>query len=75
MYITLAAGDIGSVLSAKAMYDDDEGDDKTAEQDSAHAAREAPTSERHSDVPHSRSWAGSDIDQTREIAEKHARGH
>ena len=41
---TPAAGDIGSVLSAKAMYDDDEGDDKTAEQDSAHAAREAPTS-------------------------------
>ena len=41
---TPAAGDIGSVLSAKAMYDDGEGDDKTAEQDSAHAVREAPTS-------------------------------
>ena len=41
---TPAAGDIGSVLSAKAMYDDDEGDDKTTEQESAHAAREAPTS-------------------------------
>ena len=41
---TPAAGDIGSVLSATAMYDDDEGDDKAAEQDSAHAAREAPTS-------------------------------
>ena len=27
---TPAAGDVGSVLSAKAMYDDEEGDDRTA---------------------------------------------
>ena len=67
---TPAAGDIGSVLSAKAMYDDDEGDDKAAEQDSAHAAREAPTSNVHSDVPQSRSrWNSEDTAQTREIAE------
>ena len=39
-----AAGDIGSVLSAKAMYDDDEGDDRAAQEDSAYAVREAPTS-------------------------------
>ena len=41
---TPAAGDIGSMLSAKAMYDDAEGDDRAAEEDSAYAVREAPTS-------------------------------
>ena len=62
-----AAGDIGSVVSAKAMYDDDEGDDKTAEQDSAHAAREAPTSNVPPTFP---TLAGeTDTNQTREISE------
>ena len=64
---TPAAGDIGSVLSAKAMYDDDEGDDKTAEQDSAHAAREAPTSNVTPTFP---TPAGAlNTNQEREIAE------
>ena len=64
---TPATGDIGSVLSAKAMYDDDEGDDKAVEQDSAHAAREAPTSNVTPTFP---TLAGAtDTDQAREIAE------
>ena len=64
---TPAAGDIGSMVSAKAMYDDDEGDDKMAEQESAHAAREAPTSNVPPTFP---TPAGqSTTDQTREIAE------
>ena len=64
---TPAAGDIGSMLIAKAMYDDDEGDDKMAEQASAHAAREAPTSNVTPTFP---ILAGeTDTDQTREIAE------
>ena len=41
---TPTTGDIGRVLSAKAMYDDGEDDDKTAQEDSAHAVREAPDS-------------------------------
>ena len=64
---TPAVGDIGSMVSAKAMYDDDEGDDKMAEQESAHAAREAPTSNVPPTFP---TPAGqSDTNQTREIAE------
>ena len=64
---TPAAGDVGSVLSAKAMYDDEEGDDKTAQQDSAHAAREAPTSNVTPTFP---TPAGQqNTNQTREIAE------
>ena len=64
---TPAAGDIGSVLSAKAMYDDDEGDDKAAEQDSAHAAREAPTSNVTPTFP--TPVGQTNTNQTREIAE------
>ena len=41
---TPATGDVGSVLRATAMYDDGEGEDKTAQEDSAHAVREAPDS-------------------------------
>ena len=64
---TPAAGDIGSILSAKAMYDDDEDEDKTTEQDSAHAAREAPTSNVTPIFP---TPAGQGTTaQTREIAE------
>ena len=62
---TPAAGDIGSMVSAKAMYDDDEGDDKMAEQESAHAAREAPTSNVIPTFP----TASGTTNQTREIAE------
>ena len=36
------AGDVGSRLRATAMYDDDEGDDKTARQDSHRTVRSAP---------------------------------
>ena len=64
---TPAAGDIGSVLSAKAMYDDDEGDDKTAEQESAHAAREAPTSNVPPSFP--TPVGQENTDQEREIPE------
>ena len=64
---TPAAGDIGSMLIAKAMYDDDEGDDKMAEQPSAHAAREAPTSNVAPTFP---TPVGQDnTNQAREIAE------
>ena len=37
-------GDVGSVLRATAMYDDGEDEDKTAQEDSAHAVRQAPES-------------------------------
>ena len=64
---TPAAGDVGSVLSATAMYDDGEGDDKTAQQDSAHAAREAPTSNVPPTFP---TPAGqTDTNQARKVAE------
>ena len=41
---TPVTGDIGSVLRATAMYDDGEDEDKTAQEDSAHAVRQAPES-------------------------------
>ena len=64
---TPTAGDIGSVLSAKAMYDDDEDDDKTAEQASAHAVREAAASNVPPTFP--TPIAQENTNQTREIAE------
>ena len=64
---TPAAGEIGTVLSAKAMYDDAEGDDKTAEQASAHAVREAPASNVPPTFP--MIIGGTGTNQTREIAE------
>ena len=67
---TPAGGDIGSVLRAKAMYDDDKGDDRTAEGDSAHAAREAPTSNIPPSFPdRDLDMAGVQTGQTREVAE------
>ena len=39
---TPTTGDVGSVLRATAMYDDGEDEDKTAQEDSAHAVRQAP---------------------------------
>ena len=63
------AGDIGSLVSAKALYDDDEGDDKAAEQESAHAAREAPTSNVTPRFPIPAGAILNSTDQTREIAE------
>ena len=41
---TPTTGDVGSVLRATAMYDDGEDEDKTAQEDSAHAVRQAPES-------------------------------
>ncbi len=41
---TPTTGDVGSVLRATAMYDDAEDKDKTAQEDSAHAVRQAPES-------------------------------
>ena len=64
---TPTTGDIGSVLSAKAMYDDGEDDDKTAQQDSAHAVREAPDSNIPPTFPTPSGQA--DTDQTRKVAE------
>ena len=67
---TPAAGDIGTVLRAVAMYDDDEGDDRTAQQDSAHAAREAPTSNIPPTFPdQDTDTTGPQTEQEREIAE------
>ena len=64
---TPAAGDVGSVLSAKAMYDDDEGDDRTAQEYSANAVREAPTSNVPPTFP--TPVGQQTTDQTREVAE------
>ena len=64
---TPAAGDVGSVLRATAMYDDAEGDDRTAQEDSAHAVREAPTSNVPPTFP---ILVGEmNTNQTREVAE------
>ena len=38
------AGDVGSILRATAMYDDPEDEDKTTQEDSAHAVRQSPES-------------------------------
>ena len=59
--------DVASVLSAKAMYDDVEGDDKTAEEDSANAVREGPSSNVTPTFP---TLAGrTDTNQEREVSE------
>ena len=64
------AGDVGSILRATAMYDDAESEDKTAQEDSTHAVRQAP----ESNIPPS--FPDQDLDnggvqtaQTREVAE------
>ena len=64
---TPAAGDVGSVLRATAMYDDDEGDDKTAQQDSAHATRETSASNIPPTFP--MLVGQNNTNQTREVAE------
>ena len=64
---TPRTGDVGSVLRATAMYEDDEDEDKTAQENSAHAVREAP----ESNIPPSFPVVPPDTakDQTREVAE------
>ena len=64
---TPAAGDIGSVLRATVVYDDDEGDDKAAQEDSAYAAREAPASNISPTFP--TPVEQKNTDQAREVAE------
>ena len=64
---TPAVGDVGSVVRATAMYDDGEGDDKTAQEDSANAVREAPTSNVPPTFP--TPVGQGDTNQTREVAE------
>ena len=62
--------DVGSVLRAKAMYDDGEGEDKTAQEDSAHAVREAPASNIPPSYPdQDLGTEGVQPAQTREVAE------
>ena len=64
---TPTAGDVGSTLRATAMYDDTEADDKTAQEDSAHAVRAAPDSNIPPTFP--TPSGQTDTDQTREVAE------
>ena len=67
---TPADGDVGSLLRATAMYDDDEGEDKTAQEDSAHAVREAPASNIPPSFPdQDLTVSGVQTAQTREVAE------
>ena len=53
-----AAGDVGSVLRATAMYDDAEGDDKTARQNSYRNVRSAPQSNTDPVFPDQDRWTG-----------------
>ena len=64
---TPADGDVGSVLRATAMYDDAEDADKTAQEDSAHAVREAPESNIPPTFP--TPSGQTNTNQTREVAE------
>ena len=67
---TPTTGDGSSVLRAKAMYDDGEGEDKTAQEDSAHAVRGAPASNIPPSFPdQDLSMGGVQAAQTREVAE------
>ena len=67
---TPTTGDVGSVLRATAMYDDGEDEDKTAQEDSAHAARQAPESNIPPTFPDQDLVAGGvQTEQTREVAE------
>ena len=67
---TPTTGDIGSVLRATAMYDDGEDEDKTAEEDSAHAVRQAPESNIPPTFPDQKlDEERVQTEQTREVAE------
>ena len=67
---TPAAGDVGTVLRATAMYDDGEGDDKTAQEDSANAVRVAPTSNVPPTFPNQNPGGeAATTAQTRKVAE------
>ena len=67
---TPTTGDVGSVLRATAMYDDGEDEDKTAQEDSAHAVRQAPESNIPPTFPdQDLTRTGVQTEQTREVAE------
>ena len=67
---TPASGDIGSRLRARAMYDDAEGEDKTAQEDSANSVRIAPASNSDPKFPDT-DLITQEVQtaQTREVAE------
>ena len=67
---TPTTGDVGSVLRATAMYDDGEDEDKTAQEDSAHAVRQAPESNIPPRFPDQNLEEGDvQTEQTRTVAE------
>ena len=67
---TPATGDVGSVLRATAKYDDGEDEDKTAQEDSAHAVRQAPKSNIPPSFPdQDLNTPNVQTEQTREVAE------
>ena len=68
---TPVAGDVGSRLRARAMYDDDEDEDKTAQEDSANSVRRAPATSNTDPVFPDQDLNASDVQtaQTREVAE------
>ena len=67
---TPTTGDVGSVLRATAMYDDGEDEDKTAQETSAHAVRQAPETNIPPSFPdQDLNELGVQTAQTREVAE------
>ena len=67
---TPTTGDVGSVLRATAMYDDGEDDDKTAQETSAHAVRQAPETNIPPSFPdQDLTTNGVQTEQTRKVAE------
>ena len=70
------AGDVGSVLRATAMYEDAEGDDKTARQDSYRTVRSAPGANTAPTFPDQNPITQDDVEtaQEREVAENTSAG-
>ena len=67
---TPTAGDVGSRLQARAMYDDDEDENKTAQEDSANRVRRAPETNTDPVFPDQNlNTDGVQTEQTREVAE------
>jgi hypothetical protein len=67
---TPVAGNIGSRLRARAMYDDGEDEDKTAQEDSANSVRSAPATNTDPVFPDQNlNTDGVQTEQTREVAE------
>ena len=72
---TPSEADIGSVLRATVEYDDEEGEDKTAQEDSAHAVRAAPETNVPPVFPDQTADPQTVVTaQTREVAESVAVG-